>query len=49
MGFLYHFCAGCLIIFVAEEWVKDARNEARAEANHSVEVTKLLGDLEVGK
>ena len=32
-------------IFVAEEQVKDARNKARAEANHCAEVTKSLGTL----
>ena len=30
-------------IFVAEEWVKDARSEARAEANLCVETNKALG------
>ena len=32
-------------IFVVEEWVKDAHNEAWAEANHHAEVTKSLGTL----
>ena len=30
-------------VFVAEEWVRDARNEARAEAHSHAEVEKSLG------
>ena len=36
-------------IFVAEECVKGARNEARAEANSCVEVEKSLGALKQKK
>ncbi|XP_030931024.1 MAP7 domain-containing protein 1-like [Quercus lobata] len=32
-------------VFVAEEWVKDARNETRAEAHSRVEAKKSLGAL----
>ena len=32
-------------VFVAEEWVKDAWNEVRAEANLRAEVTKSLGAM----
>ena len=30
-------------IFVAEEWVKDAKNEARVEANLHIKTNKALG------
>ena len=30
-------------VFAAEEWVKDARNEARVEANLRAETSKALG------
>nr|XP_023903187.1 uncharacterized protein LOC112015056 [Quercus suber] len=33
------------IVFVAEEWVKDARNQARAEAHSRSETEKILGAL----
>ena len=32
-------------VFVAEEWVRDARNEVRVEAHSRVEVEKSLGAL----
>ena len=32
-------------VFVAEEWVKDARNQVRAEAHSCAEVEKSLGAL----
>ena len=32
-------------IFVAKEWVQDARNEAKVEAHSRVEVEKSLGAL----
>ena len=32
-------------IFVVEEWVKDARNQVKAEAYSYVEVKKSLGAL----
>ena len=32
-------------VFVAEEWVKDARNEARVEANLRAEANKSLGAM----
>ena len=32
-------------IFVAEEWVRDARNEVRAEAHSRTEIEKSLGAL----
>ena len=33
-------------VFTTEEWVKDARNEARVEANLLVETRKALGVVE---
>nr|XP_023891468.1 uncharacterized protein LOC112003488 [Quercus suber] len=36
-------------IFVAEEWVKDARNEAKAEAHSHAEAEKSLGTLKARK
>ena len=32
-------------VFVAEEWVRDTRNDVRAEAHSRVEVEKSLGAL----
>ena len=32
-------------VFVAEEWVKDAQNEARVEANLRTEANKSLGAM----
>ena len=32
-------------VFVTEEWVRDACNEARAEAHSHAEVEKSLGSL----
>ena len=32
-------------VFVAEEWVKDARNEASVEANLRAEANKSLGAM----
>ena len=32
-------------VFVAEEWVKDAQNEAKVEANLRVEANKSLGAM----
>ena len=32
-------------VYVAEEWVKDARNEAKAEAHSRSEIEKNLGNL----
>ena len=36
-------------VFVAEEWVRDAHNEARAEASSRTEIEKSLGDLKQEK
>ena len=36
-------------IFVVEEWARDARNEARAEANSHAEAKKSLGALKQEK
>ena len=36
-------------IFVVEEWARDARNEARAEANSRAEAEKSLGALKQEK
>ena len=36
-------------VFVAEEWVKDAHNKAKAEASSHVEIEKSLGDLKQEK
>lgn len=33
-------------VFTAEEWVKDAGNEARVEANLLAETSKALGTTE---
>lgn len=33
-------------VFTAEEWMKDARNEARAEANLCAETSKALSSVE---
>ena len=33
-------------VFVADEWVKDAQNDARVEANLRTEVNKALGAFE---
>ena len=33
-------------VFVAEEWVKDAQNDARVEANLHAEANKALGTSE---
>ena len=33
-------------VFMAEEWVKDARNEVRVEANLCAETSKALGVAE---
>ena len=33
-------------MFTTQEWVKDARNEARAEANLRAETSKALGAVE---
>ena len=33
-------------VFVIEEWVKDARNEVRVEANLRVKANKSLGSAE---
>ena len=33
-------------VFTTEEWVKDAQNEARVEANLSAETSKALGAVE---
>ena len=33
-------------VFTTEEWVKDARNEARVEANLLAETRKALGVVE---
>ena len=32
-------------VFVAEEWVKDARNEAKVEANLHTKTNKALGAM----
>ena len=32
-------------IFVTEEWVRDARNEAKAEAHSCAKIEKSLGAL----
>ena len=45
MGFLCRFCAGYPGVFVAEEWVQDARNKARVEANLCAETNKALGAM----
>nr|POE80705.1 hypothetical protein CFP56_18904 [Quercus suber] len=45
MGFLYYFCAGYPQVFVAEEWVQDAYNEATVEAYFRTETEKSLGAL----
>ena len=36
-------------VFVAKEWVKDARNDARVEANLHAEANKALGASEQKK
>ena len=36
-------------VFVVEEWVRDAYNEARAEASSRAEIEKSLGDLKQEK
>ena len=36
-------------VFVAKEWVKDAHNEARAEASSHAKIEKSLGDLKQEK
>ena len=36
-------------VFMAEEWIRDARNEARAEASSRTEVEKSLGALKQKK
>ena len=33
-------------VFTTEEWVKDAQNEARVEANLRAETSKALGTVE---
>jgi len=33
-------------VFVVEEWIRDARNEARVEANLRAEANKALGTSE---
>jgi len=32
-------------VYVAEEWVRNARDEVRAEANSQIEIEKALGAL----
>ena len=36
-------------VFMAKEWIRDARNEARAEASSRAEIEKSLGDLKQEK
>ena len=45
LGLLCHFCAGYPEVFVVEEWVKDARNEARAKDNLHIKADKSLGAM----
>ena len=40
------FTQGVQGVFMAEEWVKDAQNEARAKANLRAETKKALGTAE---
>lgn len=46
MCFLYCFYAGYSEVFVVKEWVKDARNDAKVEANLCAETSKALGAAE---
>ena len=43
---LLFFAQAIQEVFVANEWVKDARNDAQVEANLHVEANKALGRFE---